>query len=163
LDQARLSLPILDLWGTHYLPRTRIDENALILDAGAGEGETLVFFAAHGYRNFIAVEPELMFYEHLKANIKQLEVSVILRRKMFSLADLEGVSYAKIDVEGGETELLKLERVPCEMLVEVHGTELFSRFKKKWPNLALEWKLVGEQPMSTIFGVRIMQDPSRTC
>ena len=139
----------LSLWENHYLPRFSLDKDAAILDVGAGEGETVVFFASYGFSSFIAVEPDPGAFRYLLNNTSHLNVEA--HNRGFLIQDLERVDYAKIDCEGCEAQLLTLGTLPCEIVVEVHGKQLLDQFMKKWPNLSIEWKLSGME----VYGVRL--------
>lgn len=119
------------VWKQHYLPTAPIPKDAHVLDAGAGEGETIFFFARHGFHNFRAVECEQRKFALLQRNVKCWNVDELNRE--FRIEDLNGMDYAKIDIEGGEEALLQLVEIPCEIVVEVHSAKLLEAFLKKWP------------------------------
>ncbi len=120
-----------NLWKQFYLPTKPLNKDAVILDAGAGEGETILFYSSYGYHNFIAVENNPSKWRKIETNTKHLNVE--LRRRAFRVEDLSNIDYAKIDVEGGEKELLLLEKLPCEFTVEIHNTDLLEKLVHKFP------------------------------
>lgn len=150
------------VWDKHYLPRGKFSRDPLVLDAGSGEGETLVFFATHGFRNFLAVEINDDALTRAIEVGHRLGVSLRVRCGSFALSDLNGVGYAKIDVEGGEKELLALSAVPCEMVVEVHGDKLMQEFLLKWPQLSVEWKWKETYDYGAVYLIRLFPTPSST-
>lgn len=131
-----------NLWKQFYLPTKPLKKDAVILDAGAGEGETILLYSSCGYRNFIAVENNPSKWRKIEKNTKHLNVEI--RRHAFRIEDLNNVDYAKIDVEGGEGELLQLEKLPCELTVEIHDTDLLEKLVHKFP-LQLVYR-VPDQP-----------------
>lgn len=148
----RLILDEYGVWERRYLPSAPIPKSALILDAGAGEGETILFFAQHGFRNFRAVELDQQKFFKLSENVKNWNVEGLNRP--FRLEDLEGIHYAKIDIEGGEEVLLQLTEVPCEMVVEVHGLKLLDAFLRKWSGIEVLHKFSFPNSNITILRLR---------
>jgi len=130
LTWALISLEY-NLWRRFYLPTKPLGKDAVILDAGAGEGETILFFATYGYHNFIAVENNLSKCRKIEDSTSHLNVDV--RKREFRAEDLNNVDYAKVDVEGGERELLHLEKLPCELTVEIHDSYLLEKLIHKFP------------------------------
>ena len=120
-----------NLWKRFYLPARPLGEDAVILDAGAGAGETILFYSNYGYHNFVAVENDLAKCRKIEANTKHLNVE--LYRRAFRVEDLNNIDYAKLDIEGGEKELLQLEKLPCELTVEIHGANLLEKLMGKFP------------------------------
>jgi hypothetical protein len=135
----RLLIHEHELWSKLYLPKGHLNRDAVVLDAGAGEGETILFYSRHGFRNFIAMEVDANACDRLKRNTRHLNVALHMRK--FRKEDLLlGADFAKIDVEGGEEELLSLDsEPPCEMILEIHNDQLLQRFKKKWPRMQVEY------------------------
>src|SRR5713101_958067 len=58
----------LPIWEKNYLPVSV--EGKIVLDVGAGCGETSAFYIAHGARKVIAIEPDKRAYSLLLRNIK---------------------------------------------------------------------------------------------
>lgn len=150
-----------DLWSRLYLPKVRLSREAVILDAGSGEGETILFYSKRGFRNFIAIEPDPTACDRLKRNTRHLNVS--LQARKFAKDDVFlGIDFAKIDVEGGEEELLTLNREPpCEIVVEIHNDELLQRFKDRWPQIQIEYSFPPYLGMHTHIA-RLMFSPLGT-
>ena len=111
-------------WLKHYKPSIKLSQNALLLDAGAGEGESVLFLYMLGFRCFRCIELDPFRFSRLERNIQQLPgVEFTLVNRAFQSSDLIAVDFAKVDVEGGENELLKvpLSRLPKEIVLETHG------------------------------------------
>lgn len=121
------------LWERYYLPVGGV-KGKVILDAGAGDGETAWFYLSHGARKVVSVEPDPVAFSCLEANAKRYGWPVVCLNEKFNLSHLEGVDIAKIDVEGGEYQLLELDRL-LPGCVEVHGREMKEKFAAKWPHL----------------------------
>lgn len=141
--RRRLIRSEYDLWRKHYLPKTTASRDIRILDAGAGEGETIFFFTRMGYKDFIAVDVDCLATKRLQKNLPYLQANIEIRTKPFSSSDLAKVQFAKIDIEGAERELLTLKgRVPCEMVVEIHGRALLNAFKLRFRQHLILEKIV---------------------
>jgi len=117
-------------WERYYLPEFSLDGKT-VLDVGAGCGETAYFYFLHGVKRVIAIEMDPVHVEHLKRNSElncwnseTRELRIIPRA--FELEDLERekFDFAKIDIEGGEANLLKLDTIEFPVALEVHGVEL---------------------------------------
>lgn len=147
------------VWKKHYLPARPLGKGALILDAGAGEGETILFFASHGFYNFRAIEPDPKAYERMISNSLGLRVTGYNR--LFRLEDVFGVDFAKVDIEGGERELLQLTGLPCEIVVEIHGANLLEEFKDKFRNqVQVEWSAQLTTYPYPLYVVRLLPNDS---
>jgi len=120
-------------WIKCYTPSLPFREDSLVLDAGAGEGETLLFFYMLGFRRFRCVELNPARFRFLERNTQSLrDVHCELENRPFEASDVIGVDFAKIDVEGGETELLKVSRVelPKEIVLETHSSQIADALRK---------------------------------
>ena len=156
--RARIITTETPVWKKHYLPKMPLDKEALILDAGAGEGETILFYARHGFRHFRAVEIDTKSCEILKQNIEaDHHLNVEIRNSPFSLEDLNNIDFAKIDVEGAERQLLSLAKVQHEMIVEVHGSRLLEEFERKWPHIEHMWSTKCEIPPAAFEEVHLVR------
>jgi SAM-dependent methyltransferase len=113
-------------WKKCYTPSIHgLTPYSLILDAGSGEGETVLFYYLLGYRNFRCVELNETCCKRLKKNTAHLTGGRFdIRCRAFQPEDVLGVDFAKVDVEGGEIELLKIpiQEMPNEICLETHGS-----------------------------------------
>jgi tRNA G37 N-methylase Trm5 len=125
-------------WEKYYLPEFSL-EGKTVLDVGAGCGETAYFYFLHGARRVIAVEIDPVQVELLKRNAdlngwsqKGYQLDIIPRA--FEVEDLrrEKFDFAKIDIEGGEVDLLKLDEISFHLVMEAHGIELRDQLVKKF-------------------------------
>ena len=125
-------------WEKYYLPEFSL-EGKTVLDIGAGCGETAYFYFHHGAKRVIAIEIDPVQVELLKKNAERngwnndtREFKIIPRA--FGLEDLrrEKFDFAKIDIEGGEANLLKLDTIDFPVVLEVHGIELRNRLVQKF-------------------------------
>jgi len=132
-------------WKRYYVPSDQVRRGGLILDAGAGEGETILLLSRFGFRNFVAIEPDTRKHERLARNTAHLNVRI--EKRNLIPEDLTGVYFAKIDVDGGEECLLSLEQPPCELVLEIHADDLLRRFLSKWPEL----KLLARMPVKSVY------------
>jgi hypothetical protein len=115
----------LESWKRYYLPSKFVpSDDPLILDAGAGEGETVMFYYLLGFRRFRCVESDKLAFKRLSRNVAKLrDAKVHLFNRRFLAHDVHGVDFAKIDVEGGEVQLIEADKrkLPTEIVVETHS------------------------------------------
>jgi hypothetical protein len=162
LTEARMASTICEWkqWEKYYLPEFSL-EGKTVLDVGAGCGETAYFYFLHGARRVIAVEIDPVQVELLKGNAELNgwnknghQFNII--PSAFDVEDLrrEKFDFAKVDIEGGEVDLLKLDEIRFPLVLEAHGTGLRDQLVKKFGlsilvrALPLEdvW-LVGNRPL----------------
>lgn len=125
-------------WEKYYLPKFNL-EGKTVLDVGAGCGETAYFYFLHGVKRIIAIEIDPVEVELLKRNAnssdwnnQRRQLSIISRA--FELEDLmrEKFDFVKIDIEGGEADLLKLDEINFPLVLEAHGKELRDQLVQKF-------------------------------
>jgi SAM-dependent methyltransferase len=113
-------------WQKNYLP---VDvKNKIVLDIGAGEGESARFFLNNGASKVICIEPNNYAFSILKANARHHPL--ICLNKRFTLSDLSTINFdfMKMDIEGYEEDLLA-KKLDKPAVVEVHGLPLAERFE----------------------------------
>ena len=112
-----------DEWEKWYIPPPYIQKDDLILDVGGRDGDTVLFYAEHGYKNIRVIEPEDYCQERLKRNCEQISnffgIKIEIRYKIFTKEDLIGVKFAKFDCEGCEYEI-DLKSLGIPIVVELH-------------------------------------------
>ncbi|HMK94380.1 MAG TPA: hypothetical protein VK536_03165 [Candidatus Limnocylindrales bacterium] len=115
-------------WQLFYLPICVKD--LVILDVGAGEGETARFFLENGAKKVICIEPSHEAFKLLKEN-SVTHHQLVPINKFFELSDLSDYlfDFLKMDIEGYE-EILLQTKLSCPAVVEVHGLQLRDKFKK---------------------------------
>ncbi|MGC9015101.1 MAG: 50S ribosomal protein L11 methyltransferase [Thermoproteota archaeon] len=130
-EHARMIVNEWKLWKKYYLPPFSL-KGKTVLDAGAGVGETAIFYALHGAKKIYAVEIDKEKAKLISKNAKLNNVDVEVFTEPFSVKHLAlPFDFAKIDVEGAETELLKLEKINFPCLVETHSKEIEQRFIRR--------------------------------
>lgn len=116
-------------WEQEYLPPKSVGPHDLIVDVGAREGDTLAFYAWHGFRNFRLIEPLMEYVAILQRNQQRVlaafpgdsfQIEVIT--EPFRWEHLEGAAFVKFDCEGCETAV-DLERIPVPWVAEMHDME----------------------------------------
>jgi hypothetical protein len=119
-----------NVWKNCYLPRFSL-KGKTVLDIGAGCGETAFFYFLHGAKKVVAIEPYVKAVSILRENAEINKWNVHIIPEKFKLEHLEiPHDFMKVDIEGGEVELLKVEiNEPC--IVEVHNNELKTEFKRR--------------------------------
>jgi hypothetical protein len=141
----------------HYLARRSLmdeisknfvlsNKDTVIVDIGAGEGETAIFFYLHGYRNFVLIEKEPNKNIYLNAMaLTNLGCSVTVLLQPFSLAMFDKIPgyenrYFKLDCEGCEKEFLEVYH-PFEFSLELHpGAGRISDIIKMYGSRVLDFK-----------------------
>jgi hypothetical protein len=118
-NQARLLIQEYPMWRRTYLPSFSL-KGKVVLDVGAGAGETAYLFFEQGARKVVAVEVNPLLCRYLRANVRANEWDLEVHEEPFSVSHLSiPHDFAKIDCEGGEKELLAaLSLGPCR--VEMH-------------------------------------------
>ncbi len=122
-------------WTRFYLP---VDvRGKVVLDVGAGQGETARLFLKHGARRVVCVEPELESYRYLAANAARHGGVLVAVCGRFNVGMVWQYrpDFVKVDIEGYEECLLGVV-LPCPAVVEVHGLQLRDRFR------AAGWRVV---------------------
>ena len=109
----------LKLWEETYLPAFSLS-GKIVLDAGAGCGETTWFFFSHGASKVIAIEPNKRCSSIFAENAMKNSWNYELHETKFAPAHLlMKFDFAKVDCEGGELVLLQVDRLgACR--VELH-------------------------------------------
>lgn len=120
------------IWTRDYLPKGGL-KGKLAVDFGAGAGESTLFLLKSGARGVLAVEPDPVAFSYLQENMKGF--SVRCKQEKFTAELLESIAtdFVKLDVEGAESELLKIEELPPSISVEVHSLELLKALTEKFP------------------------------
>lgn len=139
-DRISLITGEMQVWIQSYLALNLA--GLIVLDVGAGEGETAKFFLDHGAAKVVCIEPCKKAYRYLARNASaHPEISAINKR--FSLSDLYlPHDFLKCDIEGYEEELLDADLfVPA--VVEVHGLQLRDKFKRAGWRICNNNKLTG--------------------
>jgi hypothetical protein len=117
-------------WERHYLPVSVKDK--VVLDVGAGEGETARFFLDHGAAKIICIEPEPIAAKTLEVNAFNHPGKIQIYPKFFELKDLSMKhDFMKMDIEGYEESLLGGKKLATPAVIEVHGLQLRDKFKKQ--------------------------------
>ena len=130
-SEGRLKLILSEWkeWEKYYLP---VDvKGKVVLDVGAGEGETAYFFLRHGAERVVCVEPDKVAYDYLLVNARVHPEMTVLTHP-FENRQLEVFTHAllKMDIEGYEESLLEVTP-PSPAVIEVHGLQLRDKFKRK--------------------------------
>jgi tRNA G37 N-methylase Trm5 len=114
------------LWKKTYLPKDLSSiRGKTVLDAGAGAGETALFYFNYGAKKVIGVESSPVVAKLFEQNAKRNNWNVEVYAEPFSLKHLGlQFDFAKIDVEGAESQLLELDRISFPCVVEAHSQQL---------------------------------------
>jgi hypothetical protein len=114
-------------WEKHYLP---IDlRGKVVLDVGAGEGETARFFLNHGASKVVCVEACADAAKHLVVNERNHPERITTVNDKFQISYLKiPHDFLKMDIEGYEEVLLGV-KIDTPAAVEVHGLQLSDKFE----------------------------------
>lgn len=114
-------------WEKHYLP---IDlQGKVVMDVGAGEGETAMFFLQHGASKVVCVESCSDSYARLALNVHTHSNYLTSINGKFQLSHLNIThDFLKMDIEGYEEVLLGV-KLNTPAAVEVHGLQLCDKFE----------------------------------
>ena len=125
-------------WEKHYLP---IDlHGKVIMDVGAGEGETAMFFLQHGASKIVCVESCSDAYARLALNEHNHSNCMTSINGKFQISHLNiEHDFLKMDIEGYEEILLGV-KLKTPAVVEVHGLQLCDKFE------AAGWRI---EPMNS--------------
>jgi SAM-dependent methyltransferase len=116
-------------WERYYLPVSVKDK--VVLDVGAGEGETARFFLEHGAKKVTCIEANQKAFYNLRRNsLKHNSITAVFKR--FNPSDLTAFpcDFLKVDIEGYEECLLNVQ-LTFPAVIEVHGLQLRNRFRDK--------------------------------
>ena len=122
------------LWLKYYLPAFPL-RGKIVLDVGAGCGETVHFYLQKGAEKVIAVEPDPVAADHLRRNTKMNKWNVEIFEEKFATKHLNlPHDFMKMDIEGHEAELLNVpDSVTVKhCVIEVHSDELSQRLIEKY-------------------------------
>lgn len=113
-------------WKNWYLPPWSL-KGKVVLDVGAGCGETALFYYLHGAKRVIAVEPQASLTALLKTNMTRNKWNMEIVEGPFQLSILQrDFDFMKMDGEGCEDLLLKTDRLPS-CAIEVHDEAVLNR------------------------------------
>lgn len=121
-------------WNRTYLPPFDL-KGKTVLDVGAGCGDSAYFYFQHGIKKVICIESNRTKLKYLELNKKLFnrfgfELKFYLEK--FDLQHLKlNFDFCKMDIEGGEVELLKLKKIDFPLSVEVHSQDLEAIFSKR--------------------------------
>ncbi len=123
-------------WERYYLPQFPL-RNKTVLLVGAGQGESAAFYASHGATRFICVESDDYLEgsaDILRANMEGNHWDAVIYKERFALKHLSEMpfDFAEIDCEGGERELLKLDKIGFPCVVEYHGADTGDELVRKF-------------------------------
>jgi hypothetical protein len=112
-----------------------------VLDVGAGCGETALFYFLKGAEKVICVESNPMCGSYLEKNRAFNNWNMEIYLEPFKLEHLTlNFDLCKMDIEGGEKDLLLLDRIDFPLCLEVHGKVLLEAFSKLGFIKVVEWK-----------------------
>jgi hypothetical protein len=117
-----------DDWINQYLPDDGVSDK-VVLDIGAGCGESAKFFLDNGAKKVICIESNIEAYRYLLKNSK-IDNRIIPMNKYFDVSDLYMEhDFMKMDIEGAEISLLRhLDLYDKSCVVEAHNSYIVNKF-----------------------------------
>ncbi len=108
-------------------------KDKVVLDVGAGNGETALLWFSNGAKKVLCIESNPSAFSVLKENSNKNSWNVELFNEKLSAERVRNLQfdYMKCDCEGGETELLKLDSLKPSV-IEAHSPQLISAFQLKF-------------------------------
>ncbi|OLD55078.1 hypothetical protein AUI46_06225 [archaeon 13_1_40CM_2_52_13] len=126
-------------WKKWYLPPWSL-KGKVILDVGAGCGETALFYYLHGARRVIAVEPESSLVPLLKKNMAHNKWDMEVVESPFHASMLDwNFDFMKMDGEGCEAQLLTSNSLP-PCAIEGHNKRVVDRLRDRFETNILPQK-----------------------
>ena len=133
-------------WEFEYLPSFTL-QGKVVLDVGAGCGETAYFFLLSGAKMVIAVEPDDTASKLLLQNVRRNRWNVQVIADRFRLEHLRFPhDFMKMDGEGCESLLLNYDRKLKPCFIEAHSDEIAKALTMKFP-----LSLVNRLPSGVVF------------
>ena len=131
-DCLFLILTQWDLWSKYYLPEFSL-QGKVVLDVGAGCGETAYFYFKHGASKVMCVECNEEALAYLKKNSARNNWNTEILDHPFELSDINReYDFMKVDCEGSEAAILSSERDLRPCVIEVHSAEIREKFMSKF-------------------------------
>ncbi|MHB8567577.1 MAG: class I SAM-dependent methyltransferase [Nitrososphaerales archaeon] len=123
-----------DKWKKWYLPQNKQDiRNKIVLDVGAGCGESAYFFLKYGAEKVICIEPDKKVFDTLVENSRVNSWNVELVNDYFDINKLSReFDFLKMDCEGCEEQLLNLESIKPHSVIEVHSSIVSEKLERKF-------------------------------
>lgn len=120
------------LWTKYYLPEFSL-QGKVVLDVGAGCGETAYFYFRHGASKVICVECKEEALALIRKNSVRNNWNIEIVDHPFELDDMNReYDFMKVDCEGGEVVLLSSKHNLAPCVIEVHSAELRDAFISKF-------------------------------
>lgn len=126
-------------WSMYYLPWNGL-KGKVVMDIGAGCGESAYFFFAHGASEVICVEPDPVKVAMLRRNAERRGWNVEIIPDIFRLEQLNRFfDFLKIDCDGGEDIMTKGQKllIGTPTVIEVDSWFAARRFHKRFPEAAI--------------------------
>lgn len=115
-------------WQKNYLPISV--KGKIVLDVGAGEGESALFYLMHGAKKVLCVESNEDCLENLLYNSDYHNIIPVLEPFDLTMLRDYKFDFMKMDIEGYEEVLLTTE-LNKSSVIEVHGLQLRDKFINK--------------------------------
>jgi ribosomal protein L11 methylase PrmA len=121
----------MGLWERIYAPISL--KGKIVLDVGAGMGESAAFYFSKGAEKIVAIEPNPQDLKLLRINATRNAWNVDSIHDVFRLDQLSiPHDFAKIDCEGGEEILLEYNGRLGPCVIESHTRDLTRKLSEKF-------------------------------
>ena len=137
-----------EIWEKLYAPSSIKDK--VVLDVGAGCGESAAFYFSKGAKKIFAVEPDCVAFKLLEQNSHSNNWNIECINQPFSPSMLDlGIDFAKIDCEGGESALVDYQKNLPSCIIESHSEATTKLLKERF-HFSGEYKPLSDEAVSVL-------------
>lgn len=131
LSYRRAIISEWEVWNKYYDFPFNL-RGKTVLDIGSGCGETALLYFNKGADKVICIEQNIELLPFLNNNIVANGLNIDFRFEPFNLDHLFlHFDAVKMDIEGGEKELLRFGKIDFPLVLEIHSKDLVKAFQEK--------------------------------
>ena len=120
-------------WRRQYAPPFNL-KGKTVMDVGSGVGETAFLFFKWGAKRVIAIDQNPRACSVAEENAEANGWDMVVLNESFNPEHMKiHWDFAKLDIEGGESCLLEVDKLPVKPVVaEIHSTHLIGEFSTRF-------------------------------